>query len=154
MALNVATLKTRSLTAVVFVVIMLAGLLWNFWSFLILFTIVHFGCWLEYLKLVEKIYSITIDNFIKKFFAVCGVVLMIVMGQNRFGGDIIKPILDYNISIKWMLWIFLIFLLVIFIIQNKQILARAKWVMFAGFIYVSLPLTLLLSLINDLCLII
>ncbi len=45
MALNVATLKTRSLTAVVFVAVMLAGLLWNFWSFLILFTIVHFGCW-------------------------------------------------------------------------------------------------------------
>lgn len=56
MALNIATLKTRSLTAVVFVAVMLAGLLWNFWSFLILFTIVHFGCWYELVKLMTKIY--------------------------------------------------------------------------------------------------
>jgi phosphatidate cytidylyltransferase len=57
MALNVATLKTRSLTAVVFVAVMLVGLLWNFWSFLILFTIVHFGCWYEFIKLIKKIYG-------------------------------------------------------------------------------------------------
>jgi phosphatidate cytidylyltransferase len=57
MALNVATLKTRSLTAVVFVIVMLTGLLWNFWSFLILFTIVHFGCWYELVKLMKKIYG-------------------------------------------------------------------------------------------------
>lgn len=57
MALNIATLKTRALTAVVFVAVMLAGLLWNFWSFLILFTIVHFGCWYELVKLMKKIYN-------------------------------------------------------------------------------------------------
>lgn len=57
MALNIATLKTRSLTAAVFVVVMLLGLLWNFWSFLILFTIVHFGCWYELIKLMKKIYG-------------------------------------------------------------------------------------------------
>jgi phosphatidate cytidylyltransferase len=57
MALNIATLKTRSLTAVIFVAVMLVGLLWNFWSFLILFTIVHFGCWYELLKLMKKIYG-------------------------------------------------------------------------------------------------
>lgn len=51
MALNIDTLKTRSLTAVVFVVVMLAGLLWNFWSFLILFSIIHIGCWYEFVKL-------------------------------------------------------------------------------------------------------
>lgn len=57
MPLNIATLKTRSLTAVVFVLVMLTGLLWNFWSFLILFTIIHFGCWFELVKLMKKIYG-------------------------------------------------------------------------------------------------
>ena len=57
MALNTATLKTRSLTAVIFVAVMLVGLLWNFWSFLILFTLVHFGCWYEFIKLMKKIYG-------------------------------------------------------------------------------------------------
>lgn len=57
MAINVETLKTRSLTAVVFVAVMLAGLLWNQWSFITLFTIVHFGCWYEFVKLMKKIYG-------------------------------------------------------------------------------------------------
>jgi phosphatidate cytidylyltransferase len=34
---------------------MLAGLLWNRWSFIILFTIIHFGCWYEFVKLLKKI---------------------------------------------------------------------------------------------------
>jgi phosphatidate cytidylyltransferase len=36
---------------------MLTGLLWNFWSFLILFTVIHFGCWFEFVKLMKKIYG-------------------------------------------------------------------------------------------------
>lgn len=55
MALNKEVFKTRSLTAVVFVIVMLAGLLWNFWSFVLLFTIIHFGCWFEFVKLMKKI---------------------------------------------------------------------------------------------------
>ncbi|MCW3106478.1 MAG: phosphatidate cytidylyltransferase [Segetibacter sp.] len=55
MAFNLQTFKTRASTAVIFVVIMLAGLLWNHWSFFILFSIIHFGCWLEYQKLVGLI---------------------------------------------------------------------------------------------------
>ncbi|HEY4290696.1 MAG TPA: phosphatidate cytidylyltransferase [Puia sp.] len=60
MALNPSVLKTRSLTAAVFVVVMLAGLLWNPWSFLLLFSVIHFGCWIEYEKimvLVDKDYA-------------------------------------------------------------------------------------------------
>lgn len=55
MALNVATFKTRTISAVVFVLIMAAGLLWNRWSFFALFTLIHFGCWREYLKLMGSI---------------------------------------------------------------------------------------------------
>lgn len=55
MAFNLQTFKTRALTAVIFVLVMLAGLLWNSWSFLVLFSIIHFGCWIEYQKLVGLI---------------------------------------------------------------------------------------------------
>lgn len=55
MALDTQTFKTRTLTAVVFVIVMLTGLFWNQWSFIILFTIIHFGCWYEFVKLVKKI---------------------------------------------------------------------------------------------------
>jgi phosphatidate cytidylyltransferase len=55
MAFNRQIFKTRALTAVVFVAIMLVGLLWNQWSFFILFSIIHFGCWVEYQRLVGLI---------------------------------------------------------------------------------------------------
>jgi len=55
MALDSKAFKTRTLTAIVFVIIMLAGLLWNQWSFIVLFTIIHFGCWYEFVKLLKKI---------------------------------------------------------------------------------------------------
>ncbi len=55
MAFQIQTFKTRSLTAVVFVVVMLAGLLFNKWAFFVLFSIINFGCWAEYLKLVGLI---------------------------------------------------------------------------------------------------
>jgi len=55
MAFNLQTFKTRTLTAIVFAMVMLVGLLWNAWSFLILFTIIHFGCWYDFIKLLKKI---------------------------------------------------------------------------------------------------
>ncbi len=55
MAINVQTLRTRALTALIFVGVMLTGLLWNQWSFIALFTLIHFGCWYEFIKLLKKI---------------------------------------------------------------------------------------------------
>lgn len=55
MSMNWTTFRTRSITALFFVVIMLSGLLWNEWSFFILFSFVHAGCWIEYHRLNKKI---------------------------------------------------------------------------------------------------
>ncbi len=55
MAFNLQTFKTRTLTAIVFAMVMVIGLLWNQWSFIVLFTIIHFGCWYEFIKLLKKI---------------------------------------------------------------------------------------------------
>ena len=62
MAFNWKTFRTRTLTAIIFAAVMLAGLLWNYWSFLVLFSIIHFGCWWEFVKLIRKIYN---RNYIK-----------------------------------------------------------------------------------------
>jgi phosphatidate cytidylyltransferase len=53
---NFQTFKTRALTALLFVAVMLIGLFWNATSFIVLFTIIHFGCWFEFVKLMKKIY--------------------------------------------------------------------------------------------------
>jgi CDP-diglyceride synthetase len=55
MPFNLQVFKTRALTAIVFALVMVAGLLWNRWSFIILFTVIHFGCWWEFIKLIRKI---------------------------------------------------------------------------------------------------
>jgi len=56
MAFNLQIFKTRTLSAMVFAVVMVAGLFWNTWSFLILFSFIHFGCWWEFVKLIKKIH--------------------------------------------------------------------------------------------------
>lgn len=55
MALNVAVFKTRALTAILFVIVMLCGLLLNGYSFVLLLLIIHFGCWFEFIRLLKKI---------------------------------------------------------------------------------------------------
>lgn len=147
MALNLQTLKTRSLTAVVFVAVMLVGLLWNFWSFLILFTIVHFGCWIEFVKLIERITKTYIeDDFIKKYFAFCGVTLAYVIGQNWYTVSLYGGFTSFEINYKHILWIILFVGLLAFLFQNKKIVPKTKWILLTGFVYLTLPYTLLLNL--------
>lgn len=55
MAFNIQTFKTRALTAIVFALIMLCGIFINPWSFFLLFSVIHFGCWLEFQKISAKI---------------------------------------------------------------------------------------------------
>ncbi|HEX6914953.1 MAG TPA: phosphatidate cytidylyltransferase [Chitinophagaceae bacterium] len=55
MPLNWQTFKTRAVSAIVFVIVMLVGLLWNQWTFFLLFSVIHMGCWVEYQRLVAKI---------------------------------------------------------------------------------------------------
>jgi phosphatidate cytidylyltransferase len=52
MALNKEVFQTRTKTAIVYAAVMLTGLLWNEWSFLILFSVVNFGAWYEFRKLI------------------------------------------------------------------------------------------------------
>ncbi len=65
MAFNIQTFKTRALTAVIFVAVMAIGLFWNKWSFILLITVIHFGCWYEFIKLMKKTYG---DMYLVKSF--------------------------------------------------------------------------------------
>jgi phosphatidate cytidylyltransferase len=65
---------------------MLAGLLWNKWSFIILFTIIHFGCWSEFIALVKKIDPLNYKakSFLGLLYITLPVFLMIWMRVNNF----------------------------------------------------------------------
>ena len=82
MAFNLQTFKTRTLTAILFAAVMLTGLLWNHWSFLILFSIIHFGCWWEYIKLLKKIgrKNYLIYSLIGLVYIIMPVLMMISLG--------------------------------------------------------------------------
>ncbi|MDB5193387.1 MAG: phosphatidate cytidylyltransferase [Segetibacter sp.] len=144
MAFNLHTFKTRTLTAMVFVAIMLAGLLWNHWSFLLLFTVIHFGCWLEYQKLIgliDKDYK-EITAFHKYSTMLTGFALMLWMLHDvyRFG--------DLKLaSIGW--WILLICAVVLPIVEvlfSNQLSLRSIGLSFLGLLYISLSWALMMEI--------
>lgn len=106
MAFDSKTFITRSLTAVVFVAVMLTGLLWNKLSFGILFTIVFIGCWLELINLLKKIIPKRplLMPFIGMIYIAMPIVLMLFI---RFDPDIAGETLRKVVpcAIIFSLWI-------------------------------------------------
>lgn len=56
MAFNVPVFKTRALTAIFFVAIMLAGLMFNAYLFISLFAIILLGCLIEFYRILRLIF--------------------------------------------------------------------------------------------------
>jgi phosphatidate cytidylyltransferase len=142
MALNKQTFITRTLTAIVFAAIMLVGLLWNHWSFFILFSVIHFGCWWEYLKLTERIHKTTLHIYTKLGFMLMGYGIMLLFCGEvyRLNGYGIKSNLSLPISVAG----FALLLLGIFqanIIRTKAIVMAGL-----GVLYISLCWGLMLDL--------
>lgn len=147
MAFNLQVFKTRALTAGVFVIVMLVGLLWNHWSFFILFSVIHFGCWVEYHKLVAKIDTgyARISTFHKYGVMIAGWCIMM-----NFTND------AYNLgslslhAIGW--WMGLIFLFVLPIAEflfSKEINLRNTGYSVSGLIYISLSWGFMIDLRNQ-----
>jgi phosphatidate cytidylyltransferase len=142
MAFNRQTFRTRTLTAIIFVAIMLAGLLWNPWSFLVLFSIIHFGCWWEYLKLAEKIHKTSFHAYTKLGLMVIGYGLMLFFCGpayhiNSYG-------LKENISLPVSAAGFALLLIGIF--QKNAIKLKAFGMAMLGLVYISLCWGLMMDL--------
>jgi phosphatidate cytidylyltransferase len=144
MALNLATLKTRSLTAVIFVVVMLGGLLWSHWSFLLLFTIIHFGCWSEYQQLIGKIdpeYT-TITPLHKYGVRIAGWCIMLYFTNNAYN------IGDFSLhAVGWWVGLICVFMLpIIELLFAGNIRLRNIWLSALGLLYISLSWGLMMDL--------
>lgn len=148
MAFNWKTFQTRTLTAIVFAAVMLTGLLWNQWSFLVLFSIIHFGCWWEYFNLIDKIYKTKIDIVVKWLFVICGYTLMIILFLKYITYNFWIGQGDLKLNLKWTFWVGLLGLLSVFLFQNKTIPYKAKWMCLAGLAYISVSWALMLNLRN------
>ena len=147
MAFNVATFKTRALTAVIFVVVMLGGLLWNAWSFLLLFSIIHFGCWYEFQRLIAQIdpgYK-DISVFHKWGVVLAGYGLMLWMTVDKF------TILSFRLDeLGW--WFLLVGAFVIpigDILFSKNFSLTSILYSIAGLLYISFSWGCMMQLRGD-----
>lgn len=147
MALNLQTFKTRAITAIVFAAIMLGGLLWNQWSFLLLFSVIHFGCWAEYQKLVTLIdpeyRHINVGHRYGVMLLGWGFMLWMTSTDYRVGNYLVA-------ALGWQLmWIgAVIFLLTVVIapkFNHPKLLAHSL----LGLLYISLSWGLMMHLWNN-----
>ena len=142
MALQKKTFRTRALTAVVFAVIMIAGLFWTPFAFLFLFTIIHFGCWWEFLNLVERIYRTSIHYYIRMGMMVMGYGIMLWFADDVF--NINNYSLKDNISLAVSAAGFALTLFGIF--QKQMMRVKHFLAMLTGLIYISVCWGLMLDL--------
>ena len=144
MAFNPQTFKTRTLTAAVFVVVMLAGLLWNHWSFFILFSIIHFGCWVEYQKLIgliDKDYQ-QITAFHKYGVMLAGWCIMLYFTNDSY---IIFGLRLHELG-WWMGLLFVFILPITELLFTRHIQLKNIGYSALGLVYISLSLGLMIDL--------
>ena len=144
MALNIQTFKTRALTAFVFVVVMMFGLLYNSWSFFILFSIVHFGAWVEYQKLVSAFnpgYQ-QISPLHRYGVMIAGFFFMLFFSNNSLSiGNIYFTEIGFYGGITM-----LVILPLIMLLESKTIHLKNIVYSLVGMIYISLPLALMIDM--------
>lgn len=142
MAFNWKTFQTRTLTAIVFAAVMLTGLLWNQWSFLILFSIIHFGCWWEYFNLLKKIRNTNYHRYIRIGFMLIGFAIMLwfcgpVYQINNYH---LKENFSFPVSIAGFV------MLAIGVFQTTKINLKSFGAAALGLLYISLSWGLMIDL--------
>ena len=142
MAFNWQTFRTRALTAIIFVVVMLAGLLWNQWSFLVLFSVIHFGCWWEYLRLMEKIHTTPFHIYTKLGLMLMGYGLMLWFCGPAYNlaGYGLKD--NFSLPVSGAGFI----LLITGIFQKNKVELKSFGAAALGLLYISLSWGLMMSL--------
>jgi len=144
MALQAVTFRIRALTSLVFVAVMLTGLLWNIWSFFILFSVIHFGCWFEYQKLLvkmDKSYG-EVSAFQRYGVMIAGWCIMMYCSRANYSGGNMGL---HNAGLYGGL-LFLFILPVAEILYTRKTYLRNMGYSALGLIYISLSFGLLLNL--------
>jgi phosphatidate cytidylyltransferase len=123
---------------------MLFGLLWNRWSFFLLFSIVHFGAWTEYQKLVSRFnpeYN-KISRMHRYGIMIAGWCLLLFFTNY---GLTISTLTLTSIGL-WAGIAFMVILPLIMFIYSKIVFLGNIIYSIAGVVYISLPIGLLIEL--------
>ena len=121
---------------------MLTGLLWNQWSFLVLFSIIHFGCWWEYFNLLEKIHKTEYHRYTRIGFMLMGYAIMLWFCGPMFNVNNyhLKENFSFPVSIAGFV------MLGMGIFQAKRIGLKDFGAAALGLFYISLSWGLMISL--------
>lgn len=140
MAFNLQTFKTRTLTAIVFAAIMLTGLLLNDWSYLLLFIIIHTGCWMEFQKLIDKIFPISNSSLFFKFIypVFASLLLLFVAGM-------LHEKFSWTTNMGWLIILAAIILAVNVLFTSRDHVKNV-FVSTLGVLYITLPCAAMLAL--------
>ncbi|HMO34055.1 MAG TPA: phosphatidate cytidylyltransferase [Lacibacter sp.] len=132
------------MSALLYAAIMLTGLLWSHWSFLLLFTIIHIGCWWEYQQLmgrVDESYR-QINPFHRYGIIVAGWGLMLVFaGYWKLGAELTLDGVGMILLLVGLVAVFLCEVLL-----SRQLLVRHLVISVLGLLYISLSWGLLLNI--------
>ena len=143
MASKASVLKIRTLSALVFVIIMLTGLFWNNWSFFILFLIIQLGCLFEYQKLLALInpsYQ-NISALHKWGLLVVGCLMMMSLGT--------MDLTINGVSIHFLgrrVLPFMVAFIIITDILSKKFSLQNLAISIAGLVYIPMSLSLFFQL--------
>lgn len=143
MAFDPKVFSTRAKSALVYVAVMLTGLLWNEMSFFILFSVVHFGTWFEYLKLSQKTHpNFSMEPWWKKIhFPLLGWGWMLMNTSHAFYiGNLLISMLG-----EWLIRISLLGIVLNFVFE-KRFRQVDFFIFLKGFLYLSVSLALLVHL--------
>jgi phosphatidate cytidylyltransferase len=146
MALNKQVFKTRALTALVFVAVMLVGLLYNSYSFMALFTVINIGAWVEYFKLIEKINANSINKYAQWLIIFLSVLVCFTIGYPLTFFSKIILIAGINISTQLLLLLAIAISLLLFLWQKNVCNNYLKKMCLAGFFYITMPIAMLFNL--------
>lgn len=144
MGVNRKTFITRATTAAIFVIVMLSGLLWDPWSFLLLFSIIHFGCWWEYLNLLEKIHFTIYHLYLRLGIMISGFAVMLLFCGTAFDieGFAISENFSFPISLSGFIF------LVAGIFKTRSLNLKAFLSACLGILYISVSWGMMISLVG------
>ena len=147
MAFNWQIFRTRTVTAIIFAAVMLTCLLWNHWSFFILFSVIHFGCWKEYQKLIgliDKDYQ-QITPFHKYGIMLAGWCIIL-----SFTGDVYQIFGLRLHELGWWMGLLFVFILPITeLLFTRHIRLKNIGYSILGLIYISMSWGLMMVLYGE-----
>jgi len=144
MAFNWPVFKTRALSSVVFVAVMLVGLMTSPWLFLLLFSVIHWGCWREYQSMMEKIHPAyrDISPFHRYGVIIAGWCMMVFASSDHWKiGNVSFSAIGF-----WIGLILIFVLPMIEILFSKAMDLKNVRTSALGLLYISLSCSLMVNL--------